>query len=119
MNRGFDFRIKQSVYVQALETYKKMETLLDAERTKQQEKAASMNQNWNGISAAAYQNASKFYYDQGKYEETYNQVKGMRSLREETLPTMNALLSRCEGFVDQLNSDSYIEPTVIKEKVVC
>lgn len=46
----------------------------------------------------------------GNYRSAYEQVKSMREVIEDTLPEVNALLARCEGFYDQLQSDSYVEP---------
>lgn len=110
MSNEFDFRIKQSVYRQALEIYRKMEALLQTEKENQQNNALTMKQNWASSSADTFLRENNLFLENGNYRSAYEQVKSMREVIEDTLPEVNALLARCEGFYDQLNSDSYVEP---------
>lgn len=109
MNDIFDFRIKQSVFVQTLEAYKSMEILLEAEMEAQMENATGMQKNWSGMSSYSFNTTYHKYLNQGKYDQTYKKVVEMRELMEGALPEINALLARCEGFLDQLQSDTYVE----------
>lgn len=110
MSNEFDFRIKQSVYRQALDIYRKMEALLQTEKENQQNNALTMKQNWDSSSADTFLRENNLFLENGNYRSAYEQVKSMREVIEDTLPEVNALLARCEGFYDQLNSDSYVEP---------
>lgn len=110
MDNSRDFRIKQSVWVQALEVYKGMEDLLKAEKEKQQGNIAYTKKHWQGTAADTMYSAFTGFLDSGDYAKAYEQVKKMRIFLEDSLPEINALLARCEGFMDQLTSDSYVEP---------
>ena len=112
MDSLFDFRIKQSVCVQTLESYSKMQSLLKAEMENQQQNTVVMGQSWSGKSAGSYVDATGFFFREGSYNRAYRQVKGMREALSEALPEINALLARCEGFLDQLQSDTYVEPVI-------
>lgn len=111
MDNTYDFRISQPACVQAVEAYRKMETVLKNEREKQKENVRSMESDWSGHSAETFVAATGRFLETGLYEETYNKVKSMRVLLEDVLDEVNALLSICESFLDQLNSDEYVEPT--------
>ncbi len=106
----FDFRINQPVYVQALESYSRLEALLETEKEKQAENNIKMEQLWKGESAGIYGKDANAFLCNGRYDHAYTQVKGLRELLEDTLPEVNDLLVRCEGFTDQLKSDSYVAP---------
>ena len=111
MSNEFDFRIKQSVYVQALDTYKRAEERLAEEREAQKSNMSYMRNNISGSSSDALEIAtSSFFSPYGAYDKAWAQVKCMREMLEETLPEINALMARCEEFPEQLQSDSYIEP---------
>lgn len=108
MDNLFDFRIKQSAYVQTLESYQKMQSLLKAEIENQQQNTVIMGQSWSGQSAGAYVDATGFFFREGPYNRAYRQVEGMQEVLAEALPEINALLTRCGGFLAQLQSDDYV-----------
>ncbi len=111
MSSEFDFRIKQSAYVQALETYRRAEERLLEEREAQRSNLKTMSNSMEGNSADALEIATgSFFSPYGAYDKAWAQVKCMRELMEDTLPEMNALMARCEEFPEQLRSDYYIEP---------
>ena len=111
MSNEFDFRIKQSVYVQALDTYKKAEKKLAEEREAQKSNMSYMRNNISGSTSDALEIATgSFFSPYGAYDKAWAQVKCMRDMLEDTLPEINALMARCEEFPEQLQSDNYIEP---------
>lgn len=110
MDNSRDFRIKQSVWVQAVEVYKEMEKELKAEKDKQKGNLTYTKKYWQGAAADTMYSAMNGFLDTGDYAKAYEQVQKMRVFLEEALPDINALLVRCEGFREQLNSDSYVEP---------
>lgn len=87
-----------------------MEALLQTEKENQQNNALTMKQNWSSVSADTFLRENNLFLENGNYRSTYDQVKEMREVIEDTLPEVNALLARCEGFLEQLQSDSYVEP---------
>ncbi len=87
-----------------------MEVLLQTEKENQQNNALTMKQNWTSASADTFLRENNLFLESGNYRSAYDQVKGMREVIEDTLPEVNALLARCEGFLEQLQSDSYVEP---------
>lgn len=111
LSSEFDFRIKQSVYVQALDTYKRAEEKLAEEREEQKSNMSYMRNNISGSSSDALEIAtSSFFSPYGAYDRAWAQVKCVREMLEDTLPEINALMARCEEFPEQLQSDNYIEP---------
>lgn len=96
--------------MQALDIYRKMEALLQTEKENQQNNALTMKQNWTSASADTFLRENNLFLKSGNYRSAYDQVKEMREVIEDTLPEVNTLLARCEGFLDQLQSDSYVEP---------
>lgn len=110
MDNSRDFRIKQSVWVQAVDVYKEMEKQLKAEKDKQKGNLTYTKKYWQGAAADTMYSAMNGFLDTGDYAKAYEQVHKMRVFLEEALPEINALLVRCEGFREQLNSDSYVEP---------
>lgn len=107
---GYDFRISQPALVQALEAYREMENVLLREGRKQKENVTNMKKNWYGEAAATFTDKYRDFLEEGSYGQAYEQVKGMREALEEALPFVNRLLARCEGFAEELLSDSYEEP---------
>lgn len=116
MDNLFDFRIKQSVCVQALEIYQKMQSLLMAEIENQEQNTTIMGQSWSGQSAGVYADATGFFLREGPYNRAYSQVKGMQEVLKAALPEINALLTRCGGFLNQLQSDYYVDQGTLEKK---
>lgn len=109
-NNDFDFRIDQPALVQTLEVYREMEKLLEEEQDRQLGDMADLMKEWKGFTAEGIAEGFKSFYETGKYNKAYSKVRDMRICLEESLPEINALLERCEGFIDELKSDEYVEP---------
>jgi len=115
MPGNFDFRIKQSVVMQALDVYKKMEVLLEKEKEIQLQNVRNMDGSWKGNASLATQRIMLNFMENGSYGETYRQVKAMRESLESALPRINAMLVRCEEFPKQFKSNDYVPPYVPAE----
>ena len=94
MPSNFDFRIKQSAVVRALETYRKMEALLEKEKENQLQNVRNMEGSWKGSASVAARRNMEHFVENGIYGQTYGQVKAMRKSLESALPRINALLVR-------------------------
>lgn len=67
MGNNLDFRISQPALVQALETYRTMETLLAQEKEKQLENADCMGVGWDGAAAQTTRRMMAHLVEEGVY----------------------------------------------------
>lgn len=109
-DKTYDFRISQPACVRAIEAYKKMEERMEAEQENTENIFKSENIMWQGASRDSTNDFMHGFFHDGLFNITYENVKAMRVCLEEALPQINGLLARCEGFIDQLQCDSYVEP---------
>ena len=102
--KSFDFRISQPDCRSLVEAYKKMEEWIQS-RKEDISGAASLTEGEGAASDVLWKVSGNFITD-GELET----LQKMRACLEESLPDINALLARCEGFIDQLESDTAVEP---------
>ncbi len=111
MSDNYSFYVNQSALRETLEKYINMESIL------LQVKDNCINifdllLNFSGCVIDTFIADFDFFMNAGDYDEAYKKVKLMRELLEEVMYEVNKLLSRCEGFKDQLESDNYVEPGI-------
>lgn len=106
----YDFRINQKVCRNTLDKYDVLIHKLEREKEKQQQNIKSMRTDWNSESAHAFEEGLITFLEKGDFNKVHKNMKSMKSLLEDILPEINVLLARCEGFVEQLENDEYVEP---------
>lgn len=109
-NNEYDFRIYQPDLVRVLEVYRQMEYTLETGRERLSSDIADTEKDWTGPAADAVRTEMTYFLESGDYAEAYRKVREMRIFIEESLPEINFLLARCEGFTDELGSDEYVAP---------
>lgn len=106
----YDFRINQKVCRNTLDKYDVLIHKLEREKEKQQQNIKSMRTDWTSESAHAFEEGLNTFLEKGDFNKVHKDMKSMKSLLEDILPEINVLLARCEGFVEQLENDEYVEP---------
>ncbi len=105
-----DFRLSYSVFEKTIENYQDIENTLEQERETQLENIATMTEQWHGITAETLRAEGIHFFENGQYETVCNKITKMRGCLEGYMPQINKLRARCSGFVEQLQSDDYVEP---------
>lgn len=111
----FDFRITQSVCIQALEIYTALVNKLIEEQDNQETNVNLTTQEWTGEAADTFSMGVTSFLQHGQFASAMAQAKAMKELWESALPEINSLLIRSEGFIDQLDSSGYVEPSKTNE----
>lgn len=89
-----------------IESLQELETTMVNEREKQHQYIEDMRPQWYGSTANAFLNGMPNMMDCGLYETTLNQVRQIKKVMEDSLPTIVSLKSTCNTFDNCLKGNT-------------
>lgn len=91
-------RLNIKLHKDTLAAYEELETNMKQEREKQLGAINYVSGFWEGRAAKTFQTCYMTMLTEGSYQEVLEQVIGMRTIMEDTLPSLKALKWKCDHF---------------------
>jgi len=108
-NGNWDFYIKQTTLMQAIEAYQEMANTLAREKIEIIQASDKVLRDWRGNAAHSTCYNIRNMLAKGIYYRSCREIGIMRRCLEESLPWIGEILKRSEEFTDQLENDDYVE----------